>query len=426
MRVLLTTYPEKSFFQAMVPLAWALRTAGHDVRVASQPELVDTITQAGLTAVPVGRNRGIWRVAELDPDAREASREGLPAPYNAVELGPEGVDWEAMRDGYRHHVRRWHRFDNFPMIEDLVSFARQWRPDLVLWEPTTYAGAIAAKACGAAHGRLLWSIDVFAVAREQYLRLDAERPAGQGEDPLGDWLASYARKYGFEYGEDMITGQFTIDQLPDALRLEAGGLDYLPVRYVPYGGAASVPRWLWTAPERPRVALTLGITATNRFSGYVVGVQDVLDGLADLDVEVVATIAASEQDKLGTVPDNVRVVSYVPLHALVPTCSAVIHHAGPGTLLTTALGAVPQVCVPWDFDEPELARRLAAQGSAETLLASEATGPLVRERVERLFDEPSYRERALAMREEIRALPSPNALVPALEELTVKHRAPGR
>ncbi|MFJ7075524.1 activator-dependent family glycosyltransferase [Streptomyces sp. NPDC098781] len=424
MRVLLTTYPEKSFLHVMVPLAWALRTAGHDVRVASQPELVDTITQAGLTAVPVGRNRGIWRVAELDPDAREASRKGLPDPYNAAELAPENLDWQAMRDGYRHHVRRWHRFDNFPMIADLVDFARHWKPDLVLWEPTTYAGAIAAEASGAAHGRLLWSIDVFGVAREQYLRLNAERPADQREDPLGDWLDSYARKYGFDFDESVVTGQFTVDQLPDSLRLEAD-LDYLPVQYVPYGGAASVPKWLWSEPERPRVALTLGITATNRFSGYVVGVRDIMDSLADLDVEVVATIAESEQSKLGTVPDNVRVVSYVPLHALAPTCSAVIHHAGPGTLLTTALAAVPQVCLPWDFDEPELARRLAAQGSAETVRADRATGPVVREQVLKLLNEPSYRERALAMRDEIRALPSPNALVPALEQLTAKNRAHG-
>ncbi|MBB6421388.1 activator-dependent family glycosyltransferase [Streptomyces sp. AK010] len=426
MRVLLTTYPEKSFLQAMVPLAWALRTAGHDVRVASQPELIDTITQAGLTAVSVGRNRGIWRVAELDPESREAEREGLPDPYNAAVLDPQELSWEAMRDGYQHHVEHWHRFDNFPMIADLVEFARSWQPDLVLWEPTTYAGPIAARACGAAHGRLLWSIDVFGVTRERYLRLNEQRPAGHRADPLGTWLESYARKYGFDFGEDLVTGQFTIDQLPDSLRMEAGSLEYLPVQYVPYGGAAVVPRWLWTEPERPRVALTLGITATNRFSGYVVGVREILESLADLDVEVVATIAESEQSKLGTVPGNARVVSYVPLHALVPTCSAVIHHAGPGTLLTTALGAVPQVCLPWDFDEPELAGRLAAQGSATTILADQATGPVVREHVRRLLDDPAFGQRARAMRDEIRALPSPNALVPRLEQLTDKYRAAGR
>ena len=48
MRVLFATYPERTHFLAMVPLAWALRTAGHEVRVASQPTFTDVITRAVL------------------------------------------------------------------------------------------------------------------------------------------------------------------------------------------------------------------------------------------------------------------------------------------------------------------------------------------------------------------------------------------
>ena len=56
MRVLLTTYPEKTIFQPMVTLAWALRTAGHEVRVAIQPGFEDVVTGAGLTArLPLSR-----------------------------------------------------------------------------------------------------------------------------------------------------------------------------------------------------------------------------------------------------------------------------------------------------------------------------------------------------------------------------------
>jgi len=32
------------------------------------------------------------------------------------------------------------------------------------------------------------------------------------------------------------------------------------------------------------------------------------------------------------VPGNVRLVEFVPLNALLPTCSAVIHHGGPQTV----------------------------------------------------------------------------------------------
>ena len=45
---------------------------------------------------------------------------------------------------------------------------------------------------------MLWSVDVFGVARDHYLRLLDQRPADDRADPLGDWLAGYARKYGFD------------------------------------------------------------------------------------------------------------------------------------------------------------------------------------------------------------------------------------
>ena len=40
MRILFASIAEKTHFLGMVPLAWALQTAGHEVRVASQPEMV--------------------------------------------------------------------------------------------------------------------------------------------------------------------------------------------------------------------------------------------------------------------------------------------------------------------------------------------------------------------------------------------------
>ncbi|CCH33137.1 activator-dependent family glycosyltransferase [Actinosynnema sp. NPDC047251] len=427
MRVLLAANPDKSMFLSLVPLAWALHTAGHEVRVAGQPHFAATITQAGLTAVPVGRDRDLFQVLRhtgVSEEMMEETRVGLPTPYDCVVPGGEDIGWEEFRDGYALRVTHWHRLDNFPIITGLVEFARAWKPDLVIWEALTYAGAIAAKACGAAHARLLWSIDVFGATRELFLKRKAAQPVGEQADPPREWLDGYARRYGFEFSEDMVTGQFTLDPLPASLRV-AADLHYVPMRYIPYGGPATVPDWLRVPPERPRVALTLGTTATERFGGYAVRTQDVLDALADLDVEVVATIAESEQRKLTRVPDNTRVVSYVPLHALVPTCAAVINHAGPGTFLTTAVHGVPQLTVPWDFDEPELARRAARQGASLMIRADQATGPAIRAGLLRVLGEPSFRARAERLRDDIRALPSPNELVPRLEQLTADYRIGG-
>ncbi|MGW2199942.1 nucleotide disphospho-sugar-binding domain-containing protein, partial [Streptosporangium sp. NPDC001682] len=119
---------------------------------------------------------------------------------------------------------------------------------------------------------------------------------------------------------------------------------------------------------------------------------------------------------------NARLVSYVPMHALVPTCSAVIHHAGAATLATTALHPIPHLSLHYHYDQPILARKLADHGAGLELHTSQATGPAVRENLLRLLTEPSFRHRAHDLRDEIHALPSPNQLVPRLEELAAKHR----
>ncbi len=420
MRVLFTTYSQRTHLFSMVPMAWALRTAGHDVRFACQPKFAQEVTQAGLTAVPVGRGDTSWhRLAEVHPDLSEP---GLPAPYDTAVMQPVDMSWDDIRQGYRFMIALWHKVNNFPLIAGLVEYARQWQPDLVVWEPTTHAGAIAAEAIGAAHARLMWSIDVFAAARANYLRLLAEQSPWDQNDPFQDWIGGYARKYGIEWTESLTTGHFTIDQLPDSLRLEAPDVHYLPVQYTPYGGPAVIPKWLQTPPSRPRVAFTLGSTVIDSSTGYTFSLTEILTQLASLDVEVVATIAESEQHKLGTLPPNVRLVSFVPLDALAATCSVVVNHAGPGTFLTTARHGVPQLHLPWDFDEPELADRSARAGGAMVLQAHEVTATAVRDRVQRLLSEPRFRAGAARLRDDILALPTPGELAGQIEQLTTKHR----
>ncbi|MFI9841274.1 activator-dependent family glycosyltransferase [Nonomuraea sp. NPDC051941] len=422
MRVLFTTRPEKTPFLTMAPLAWALVAGGHEVRFACQPRFAGVITQAGLTAVPVGSDRDLFQLLEADPESLEEGRSGVPEPYDAA-VERAKATWDHLVNGYDVAVTWWHKLENLPMIADLVAFARAWRPDLVIWEPTTYAGAIAAKASGAVHARLLHSLDVFGVTRELFLRLKGDRP----EDPLADWLGSYAARYGADYTEDLATGHFTIDQLPGSLALRPGP-SHLRMRYVPYGGPAVVPDWLTRPPDRPRVALTPGLVyhesdeEDERFDDYVGELQGLLDTISALDIEIVATLADKERRKLARVPPNLRIVPYVPLQPLLSTCVAAVHHAGPGTLATVSLMGVPQLALPWEVDEPALAERLARHGAGLALDSGEATDELVRDSLARLLDEPSFRERAADLREEMLELPSPNQLVRRLEELVGEHR----
>ncbi|GAA3014262.1 activator-dependent family glycosyltransferase [Streptosporangium longisporum] len=414
MRVLFTSYAEKSHFLGMVPLAWALRNAGHEVRVASQPELTDVITGAGLTAVPVGTNHGLGRLLQLAKDT------GQEKDFDMAEDRPEMLTWQQIKAGYQGHVMWWCRVVNDPMIGELTEYCRQWKPDLVIWEPLTYAGSIAATASGAAHARFMWGLDLTAQMRGHYLR--ARQEQGVSTDALAQWLGLRAKRWNVPFSEEMTTGHFTIDYTPTSLRLDLPHT-YVPLRYIPYNGTAVVPPWLHTPPTKPRVCLTLGTSATERLDGYSLDVQDIITHLGDLDIEVVATLPEKQQAELSHVPGNVRLVSFVPLHVLAPTCSAMIHHGGGGSFSTSVVNAVPQLILADMFDAPLKGRLLAHQGAGLTLHSSQATGPRVREHLLRLLNEPSFTQAAQKLRQETLATPGPNQLVPELERLTAQHRA---
>jgi glycosyltransferase (activator-dependent family) len=421
MRILFASIAEKTHFLGMVPLAWALQTAGHEVRVASQPEMTDVITGAGLTAVPVGRNHRLYLLSKVENTVSP----GKPL-FDMSDERPEQLRWDRVRPGYEQLVQWWWRVVNDPMVDGLTEYCRQWRPDLVIWEPITYAAPVAARASGAAHARFMWGFDVFGRMREQFRRLRDEQPPQKRTDPFAEWLGGRAERHGVEFAEEMVTGQFTIDYHPESVRIDGGG-HHVPIRYVPYNGVSVIPPWLRVPPERPRVCLTLGTAAAERLGGYEVPVAELLDALGGEDIEVVATVSEREQARLGSVPDNVRLVSFVPLHALVPTCSVVIHHGGGGSYCTPMLNGVPQLILPKLFDAPLRARSLTEYGAGLTIDSDAATGANVREHVLRLLGEESFRQRASQLREEVLAMPTPNELVPELERLTAKYRpGPGQ
>lgn len=90
-------------------------------------------------------------------------------------------------------------------------------------------------------------------------------------------------------------------------------------------------------------------------------------------------------------------------------------------MATTALHPVPQLALHYHSDQPALARKLAAQGAGLEIPTTRADGHAVRAHVLRLLNEPEFRVGAARLTDEIRALPSPNELVPRLEQLTDKH-----
>jgi glycosyltransferase (activator-dependent family) len=425
MKVVLTCFAAPTHFYSMVPLAWALLAAGHEVRIVSQAAMAPTITGAGLTAVAAGPAE--WYGDQHAPDLLNAAFPGCLDYVRDFDYTGTNA-WTHTGLLALEHMASSAMFatmNDDQMVDDMVTFARDWRPDLVISETYTFAGSIAARVVGAAYARFTWSPDGALRARQALLRMSAELPACHREDPTAEWLSYTLGRHGSSFDEKVITGQFTIDVTPPGMRLDTG-LHYESLRYVPYNGPAVVPDWLRTPPGRPRVCLTLGVT--DRSHGQINHLDAVLgalspvelfDAVAGLDCEVIATV---DPERLAIpVPANVRAVGFVPLSDLMATCSAVIHHGGSGTRSTAEVHGVPQIMVAEGWTVLR-GHGIEAAGAGLCIPVEKLTVEGLRMGLRALLEDPSYAEGALRLRDEIHALPTPAALVPRLEALVDAYR----
>lgn len=427
MRVLFTIIPAVAHLYPIVPLAWALQGAGHEVRVATHPDLADAITAAGLIAVPLGEpvdlaasvraavdNDELERIVagmDLDPEdtnLRTAIRYYLLAPF---------ANYFPDRPGSLQHEPR-------PMVDELVAFARQWQPDLVVWDPLFFPAPVAATAVGAAHCRLLWGLDQFAWARAQF-RQRLHRPGGTGEDLMARLMAPTLSRHGLAFDEELLVGQWTIDPMPDRIRMPLN-LRYVPMRWVPFNGVAVLPDWLREPPARPRVCLTMGISTRKFFAkDSEFPISALLEMVSELDIELLATLNPEQLDGIGTVPKNVRIIDYLPLNLVLPSCSAIIHHGGAGTFAAAAAYRVPQLFTPGEGgDFINIARYVADRGAGVRIDIGSFTVDELGKRLVQLLEQPSFATGTAALYEDMLAAPSPNDVVPVLEKLTAERRRP--
>ncbi|MET9500058.1 activator-dependent family glycosyltransferase [Streptomyces sp. NPDC006552] len=411
MRVLFAGLPEKSHVYTMVPLAWALTAAGHEVLMANTPSLNAAVTGAGLVAAPVGADPGVHRDMAVARDSQDAD------VANWSRLGYGDVDHAGLVERYSISVPYGFARYNDPIVDDLVALARDWRPDLVVRDPIAYAGAIAARACGAAHARLLWCADVYGQARATFVELARDVPEDQRADPLADWIDERGRAYGVSCDEELLNGQFTLDTLPESLR-PPSDLHQVSMRYVPYNGTAVQWDWLREQPKRPRVCVTLGRTNTEAYGGDYVDIADLLRALSGLDADIVAALMPEQAERLDNLPPNVMAASGVALSTLLPTCSAVVHHGGWGSFSTALVNAVPQLALSTLVADQELrGRSLQDSGAGLFLHHTDAAPERVTDLTRRLLEDPSYAAAAGRLRDESAALPTPHAVVGELERL---------
>ena len=142
-----------------------------------------------------------------------------------------------------------------------------------------------------------------------------------------------------------------------------------------------------------------------------------LDALASEPVRVLATTNRRAPEQPLPTPANARLVDWVSYARTMPHCSAVVCHAGHGTLARALACGVPVVACPHAGDMAENAARVRWAGVGVSLPRRFHTARGVRLAVRRLLGEPSYAERARELARWSDAHDGPAAAADAVEEL---------
>lgn len=380
MRVLVTTSHGAGHVFPPVALAHALRAAGHDVLFATPGASGALVARAGLHAFDSAPGCDTEEIFGRLLAERRMTFDRFRTD------SPEAVTLAAELFARTSEAT----------VDRTVEVARSWRPDLVLHTELQGAGPLVAAVLGVP-------------AVEHTISCHHFR---QISDRFGPWLAAAYRRHGLA-GRPPVAA--TVDTRPPSIATyDLGGW---PMRALPYTTGAVLPPWLTERPSRPRVAVTLG-TLRPQLNG-VGELRTVVRAAGAVDAEFVLALGDADPAVLGELPANVRAEGWLPLTALLETCTAMIHHGGNGTTLAGLGAGVSHLVLPGGADDFEVARILHARGAGLVSTSDAVDAALLR----RLLADEKMLAVAAEIRAETAALPTPAAIVPRLEKLADQGRA---
>ncbi|MBB5159510.1 nucleotide disphospho-sugar-binding domain-containing protein [Saccharopolyspora phatthalungensis] len=391
MRVLFVAFPAHGHQLPLVPLAWAARVAGHEVLFAGDRTTADLIVPAGLPTI---------EISDID----------VFATCDRILGFTRATDTQI----YLETIREWHYNGALPDViakifalagdltaEGLIRVAREWSADVIVYEPFMPVAQLAASVLGIP--AVMHGIGIpFPSMTTMFAKTSkAWKQCGGGIPPTAPAA--------------------TIDVWPASMRpsyLDSGW----PMRYCPYNKGAVLPKWLHEPLVRPRVCITMGTAVP--VTGGTQALDLAIDAVSKCDVDaVVLDSSARAGDSL---PDNCRSVGWIPLNAILPTCSALIHHGGAGTTSAALAAGVPQLVIPHFADQPANAEVVADRGVGLCLRPDEVESDSIRNCLGRILDDAAISIVAAAVRAEINSMPSPSELVERLAALAAARSTESR
>lgn len=420
MRILFCCWPFEGHLFPQMSIALAAAEQGHEVAFYTDSSRAELVAAQGARAFPFTRVGPAWEAVRELQSQQGGRRQSLRVTRQTFR------DWLA---------------ETVPgQVADLREVISEWQPDVIvtdhtLWGPSLvlretdgipvaiggpwisahipgpdapHPGLLLAPPRTPRERRLQNAIGSVAelLASGLRRRLDEIR-AGYGLRPMGTSINAYLGEV------DLVlvfsTPEFDLNRwdLPASVRY-VGPCQWYPPRTTELAELGDPLAGI--ATERPWVHVTDG---TSNFQDPFL-LHAAVQALSGGDYEVIISMGR-DRDRAAFAPDpvasNVHIRDWVSYEALLPRCAAMVTVAGSGSTTAGLLAGLPLVVVPTSWDQPDNALRVQESGAGVVIRPRRCSPKRLRQALEHVLGDPSYREAAVRCGEQLRAASGPPGAV---------------
>lgn len=393
MRVWFSVIPGHGHFFPLLPLASALKAAGHSVVFCTSLSYGRVINDHGFDHHAVG------------PDYTQNSAKG-----DAEEL--EEVQQRLLKAMFE---------DAPPLVMDsFQSLFEREQPDVMLVDPIDGGGMIAAELAGIPWGSVVNAVRTGWLAGRLPFDLDERRSF------LEDVLRT-ARSLRNSVGlpeTDLLLNEEPYDRT-FSLTMEPPSLGTWPHDWQSHTSHLLRPEihrtpgtdetWLEDlAEDQPILVITLG-TLFGTPSLYRRAIETAFEADIDDKTQVVAVTSHN----LEIDHQRLTKAAWVSMDRLLDKATAVVHHGGWGSTIAALATGTPAVVMPLAVDQRYQASRIHSVG-AGVMISSDHLEEELQHGIEKVIGNPTYTANALRLQMEIDQMPPASEVVPLIEQLATQ------
>ncbi len=192
----------------------------------------------------------------------------------------------------------------------------------------------------------------------------------------------------------------------------------VPDRFRYIGPLLGKPAWAETKdPAEIRTAAGHILVAfSTTYQDQAQALRNAIEAIEGIATQGIVTLGPAMEPSDFRTPDNVSIVAAADHDRLMATASAVITHAGHGTVMRSLRAGVPLVCLPMGRDQNDTAARVDYHGVGVRLRRS-AEPREIRAALQMVLSEPRFALRAQDLRQDILSVNSEQRLIEELEAL---------